>query len=476
MGAQTGLVRVDEPQTRKHRWELRGKDGKPRFFFDDHGAMSPAYYMSKVGDQYLAIAPSGEVISTQTDAAIAIEDAMGASGGRHVIMSSDVLVVQTVVDMPNSTWLQGQGLSTVLTAATGLDKAVIQNSAYAADTGNTRITLSDFMIDGNSAGQSVEANGGIAMTAADITPNTNITLRDIYVYDVFGHGVLIKGTQVLLMANVVADTNGVAGDDEYHNIYLRRIYRSIMYGAVALSCVAGRGFKFTLCYDSAFQGVAYDNYTEGAYVGSGLGCEYDLVLMDNGQDGSASGMEVNNEVSEVPQHHTIHAIINTHPGDALKLTSLANSPVSGVFRNSGGAGISCAAGTDKIVFGPVRVRDNTGWGLDIAANSDGHVCVGNSFENNTAGGVRNLGTNNIIKHNRGYVTENSGVATLLNGQTAIVVTHGLGFTPAAGDVMVTPIEAWGAMLQFYIDTYTATQFTIHADQDPGQDVDFAWKI
>ena len=24
-------------------------------------------------------------------------------------------------------------------------------------------------------------------------------------------------------------------------------------------------------------------------------------------------------------------------------------------------------------------------------------------------------------------------------------------------------------------TYTSTQFTIHADQDPGQDVDFAWK-
>jgi len=31
------------------------------------------------------------------------------------------------------------------------------------------------------------------------------------------------------------------------------------------------------------------------------------------------------------------------------------------------------------------------------------------------------------------------------------------------------------MTQFYIDTYTSTQFTIHADQNPTQDVDFAWK-
>jgi hypothetical protein len=31
------------------------------------------------------------------------------------------------------------------------------------------------------------------------------------------------------------------------------------------------------------------------------------------------------------------------------------------------------------------------------------------------------------------------------------------------------------MTQFYVANYTSTQFTIYADQDPGQDVDFAWK-
>jgi len=63
---------------------------------------------------------------------------------------------------------------------------------------------------------------------------------------------------------------------------------------------------------------------------------------------------------------------------------------------------------------------------------------------------------------------------LLDGQTSIAVTHGLAVTPVIQDISVTPMEAWGAMTQFYIDTPTATQFTIHADQDPGQDVDFAW--
>jgi hypothetical protein len=78
----------------------------------------------------------------------------------------------------------------------------------------------------------------------------------------------------------------------------------------------------------------------------------------------------------------------------------------------------------------------------------------------------NLGT--------GLLTEANGTATLINGSTAVVVTHGLGVTPDIEDISVTPIEAWGAATQFWISTPTSTQFTIEVDQDPGQDVDFAW--
>ena len=91
--------------------------------------------------------------------------------------------------------------------------------------------------------------------------------------------------------------------------------------------------------------------------------------------------------------------------------------------------------------------------------------------------VTTAGTNwNLKVHdNDGYVTENSGTSTLVNGQTSIAVTHGLAVTPAIGDVIVTPIEAWGAATQYWISAYSSTTFTITVDQDPGQDVDFAWK-
>ena len=68
-----------------------------------------------------------------------------------------------------------------------------------------------------------------------------------------------------------------------------------------------------------------------------------------------------------------------------------------------------------------------------------------------------------------------GVATVLNTATTVVVTHGLGWTPAPGDIVVCPAEDVGLVTSFWVDTYTATEFTINVDQDPGADVDFAWQ-
>ena len=68
-----------------------------------------------------------------------------------------------------------------------------------------------------------------------------------------------------------------------------------------------------------------------------------------------------------------------------------------------------------------------------------------------------------------------GTATLANGTIEIDVPHGLPRTPSAGEIMITPIEAWGNMTQFRVGNYTTTHFTIYADINPGQPVDFAWK-
>ena len=102
----------------------------------------------------------------------------------------------------------------------------------------------------------------------------------------------------------------------------------------------------------------------------------------------------------------------------------------------------------------------------------------NDFINNkiiNSGGISIIGTHDTVRDNIGFVTENSGTATLANGTTSITVNHGLDVTPSDGDIIVTPTGAWGAMTKFWVGGYTSTQFTIYADQDPGQNVTFAWK-
>jgi hypothetical protein len=69
----------------------------------------------------------------------------------------------------------------------------------------------------------------------------------------------------------------------------------------------------------------------------------------------------------------------------------------------------------------------------------------------------------------------TGTATIVSGQTSIAVTHGLGYTPDAEDIHVTPIESLGSASFFFVDTITSTQFTINVNVNPAADVDFVWR-
>lgn len=61
----------------------------------------------------------------------------------------------------------------------------------------------------------------------------------------------------------------------------------------------------------------------------------------------------------------------------------------------------------------------------------------------------------------------NGTATVLDGTTSIVVTHGLVGTPTLQDIRVTPTNDLGTAAKFWTSTPTATQFTIHVNADPG---------
>ncbi len=106
----------------------------------------------------------------------------------------------------------------------------------------------------------------------------------------------------------------------------------------------------------------------------------------------------------------------------------------------------------------LELTDNTWEGSGEFYNKDGTV------------------TNEWIYDNPGYVTSNSGTATLVNGNTSIAVAHGLDITPLAKNISVTPIETLASASFWWVDTIGATNITINVNADPTQDVDFVFQI
>lgn len=76
-----------------------------------------------------------------------------------------------------------------------------------------------------------------------------------------------------------------------------------------------------------------------------------------------------------------------------------------------------------------------------------------------SGGIGSSITGLISQNNKGYVTRNSGTATL-TAATSVVVTHGLANTPNIQDIVLTSQSA-AIALPPYVSTVTSTQFTIN---------------
>jgi parallel beta-helix repeat protein len=97
------------------------------------------------------------------------------------------------------------------------------------------------------------------------------------------------------------------------------------------------------------------------------------------------------------------------------------------------------------------------WGIYVSNAADYATVKNNDLRGNTIGALYNGGaTGVVIKGNAGYVTENSGTATIPSGQTSVTVNHGLAGTPTLIIVTGTTSDTADA----YVSAKTSTTFTI----------------
>lgn len=133
--------------------------------------------------------------------------------------------------------------------------------------------------------------------------------------------------------------------------------------------------------------------------------------------------------------------------------------------------IFSVSGTDISYNGNVT----KGYGIQIPASLDNFNIVGVTLYNNGQDSISNgagFGPTKIIQNCIGYVTQNSGVATIPSGVSSYNVTHGMGMTPQV--IELTPLgqpesSAWNA------GNVTATQFTIFVGATTGSQRQFFWR-
>ena len=339
-------------------------------------------------------------------------------------------------------WLRGEGIhATRLVLANNQDCNVIEYKT--TETQASWRSVTDLTIDGNKDNQSS------------------------------GHGIYMERVG----AAVVFDTrfhNVFVRDAKQHGWYLRHTW-----GSHITSCLA------EFCGESGIYisgGQSYVDKFYSAYNGdNGIEFRADRSHLVNSQTVQSD----DHGVIIQGDYNTIQGVYVGTWGQRAANTFIAFQVSSDSRKNSINGVHIIGDGTTNTYRGfAVDGDDNifTENTIETVSDDDVYLAVGadnNIFTaNNIEGSITDSGTGNKISDNQGYVTENIGTATVLNGTTSIVITHGLDYTPTSGNTEWTvsylenPTNDCGS---WYINTFTSTQATIHVFRDPGvSNLDIAW--
>jgi hypothetical protein len=76
------------------------------------------------------------------------------------------------------------------------------------------------------------------------------------------------------------------------------------------------------------------------------------------------------------------------------------------------------------------------------------------------------------------ITAQNGTDTIATGATSKVITHGLGVTPIAGQINITPMSVTtSAVGMIYVDTITSNKFTVNVSTEPSTSgLAFGWQV
>lgn len=439
-----------------------------------------------------------------TDDTAAIQAALD-SGALSIYAPSGTYRVTATINITRPVTFYGDGLAnTIFSQATNFDVFYIYNGVGVM----SGVNMFNFGITNTQASASVTSGAGIKLYKVYYSQFSNITITNTYIG--------IDSTQ-----SNVTKYNGVnVTNFNYVGYWFHG--GSCFDSYVANCAISGGSAGFASVYlqdqcdEMTFYSVImntsqYNLYTDATAYGVNLRPEFCRFFACS-FDSSTTGVFLR----RCTDMTFTGCFFSNRPGNGLQIgtTAITENVVflGCTFFNNGGSGAVIGEFAANTVFddcnfiGNSTTTLNTGNGLSVAANaidftitncnfrngwgsvgsqnyglaiaagtSDRFVIANNNFGTNGTGGnvlMGATGTNRHVTNNIGFVTKNSGNATILNGTTSIVVTHGLGSQPLSQDIIITPRLL--PTVAVYISALSATTFTISAAGAVGADTPLNW--
>ena len=426
----------------------------------------PDYLVYKDGEVTIAVnGDTGEEDSRNTDSFTVIQYAV--NNGNHVHIKGGTYTMTDQLVLNDNNVVSGSGPETILK----LDAMTNTNIFYA--TGKSNITIKDLALDGNKAAQNAAWGHKVG---GDESKNNNIYFVGCSNCQILHITTYNSTNNLILLYNGCTEclTDGcIAYGADWHGIeYWMDVANSTICNCIARDC-----------------------YVQPIVVE--LGTTHDCSIVNNivSDDGSATasadGILVQSCTKALVANNTCEEvrirIVNTTFSDIignratiqnieLAVDSDNNNIVGNYLYDQAGHGISISSDKNNIVGNYIYSTGANA--IYLAGDSDKNNVVGNyiidsvngiiedgtgnynnisdNYFENTSPEVTIVGANTIVRHNYGYVTENSGTATMLNAGSSIVVAHGLAATPTVINVTGQHAE----VLDLHVGTIGAANFTI----------------
>lgn len=331
----------------------------------------------------------------------------------------------------------------------------------------------DIIIDSNSVNLTAPAYFVFIQELAEGTAPYNIIISNNKVY---GAGVAVyalRGNWYTVTSNIIVNSTGegVYFDTVSNSVISNNIIRTATASGIRLQNSSAHNVissNYISDVDSAGITVSGSNYVSmtgnfiedgGPGITVGSGSIFASIVGNNIKNAASQAIVIGSSNHFNITGNTIHGA-GQSADDTYAGISISGNSVAGIISNN-------------------RVADSgsnhTKYGIELATSAQQNIVVtGNNLLNSgDTAYFSNAGSLNTVRSNYGWVTENSGTATMLINTGAIAVNHGLSATPTR--VQVTMTSDPGLAVSTWADTYGASQFTVHTSSNVTAATTFDWR-